>query len=126
MEIDISNVELFESLLELSYEGIDIDLHNDYELKNINLSTDKDLELVFLHNSLDQKVLLIFKEIEFVEFELPIVTDLTLDTFYRGRYEHENKLFDEFKNKKCFYIEFCETGQLNLLCLNVMVVMYQN
>lgn len=121
MEIDLSDVKLFETLLELSFQGTNVDIHNDYELKSFNLSNNKELELVFFHNSTKQKLLLIFKEIELIEFEVPIVIDLTVDNFYRGRYEYENKLFDIFKEKKCFYIEFYSTGQLNLLCSKVIL-----
>ncbi|UUW10971.1 hypothetical protein NLG42_09170 [Flavobacterium plurextorum] len=123
MEIDLSNVELFETLLEFNIEGINVDLHNDYELKSFNLLNNNDLRLVFLHNTSEQNIFLIFTEIEFVEFELPILSDLTLDNFYRGRYEYESKLFDEFNEKKCFYIEFCGVGQLNLLCSKVILDM---
>lgn len=115
-KIDLYNVELFESLLELDFQEKNIDIHNDYELKNIVFKNNKNLQLLLTHNLSDNKFLLSFYDTEFIEFDLPTNKNIYIDNFYRGRYELNNELYDEFNNKKCFYIEFCETGHLNILC----------
>ncbi|WP_395074835.1 hypothetical protein [Flavobacterium sp.] len=114
--INLTNSKLFNSLLEINYQEKIIDLHNDYELKNIIFQDNYKLKLILKNNNSENQIALIFENFEFIDFDIPIIQDLTLDNFYRGRYEFENKLFDDFNNKKCFYIEFYENGKLNLLC----------
>lgn len=117
--INLTNSKLFDSLLEINHQGKIIDLHNDYELKNIIFQDNYELKLILKDNNSENQIALIFENFEFIDFDIPIIQDLTLDNFYRGRYESENKLFDDFNNKKCFYIEFYEIGKLNLLCSNL-------
>lgn len=114
-KINLHDIELFKPLLDVDFQGNNLDIHNDYEVKNI-LYRSKNLQLLLVNNLSDNKILLNFHNAEIIEFDIPSIDNLTIDNFYRGRYEYENELFDEFDNKKCFYIEFSETGQINVLC----------
>lgn len=123
--INLTNSKLFDNLLEINYGEKCFDLHNDYELKNIHFQENNLLHLKFINNNFENQIILIFENIEFIDFEFPIIQDLTIDNFYRGRFEYENKLFDEFNNKKCFYIEFYDVGKLNLLCSELTLKIMQ-
>jgi len=86
LNIDLSNVGLFETLLEINFEGLYVDLHNDYDLKSINLLNNR-LLLNFTKSDNKSMIQLIFENIEFIDFEIPLIGKLTIDTFYRDRRE---------------------------------------
>ena len=121
LTIDLTEINLFEDLLQIELQDKIIDIHNDYDLKKINLLPNISLQLIFQHSENKNEIYLVFEEVEFIEFEIRISTDLTIDNFYRGRYEFEKKLYDDFNDKKCFYIDFCEVGQINLLCSKLLL-----
>lgn len=119
MKIDLSNSKLLDSLLEIDFgKSSHYDIHNDFDLNAIDfkkLSGELVLKLV----GADEETLLklVFEEVDFIEFSIPADLDeLVLDNFHRGRYEVDGKLYDEYNNKKCFYIEFYEKGSLSFLC----------
>ena len=118
--IVLYNSKLFETLLDIDFEENNLDIHNDYEIKNI-LYKNNNLQFLLVHNTSTHKILFSFYDVEIIEFDFLIMNTLTIDNFYRGRYEFNNELFDEFNNKKCFYIEFCETGQINILCSKLIL-----
>ena len=92
-KIDLYNVELFESLLELDFQDLNIDIHNDYEVKNI-LFKNNNLQFFLTHNTSDLKFLLSFYDTEFIEFDLSTNKNLCIDNFYRGRFELNNELYN--------------------------------
>ncbi len=117
MILDITNSELFDSLLEISYENCEYDLHNDFSLKYIDFNKAEAL-LKFDFHEIDGKksIHLIFKNVDPIILKLPFQEDTTIDNFHRGRYEYQGQLYDEFEGKRCFYMEFYDSGDCIILC----------
>lgn len=125
--LDLNSSELFQSLLEIDYDGHFFDLHNDYDLCKVNFSIERnELSLIFSEVRREKKITIIFEDVKIIDLEIPTGIDLTLDNFYRGRYEFENKLYDEFYEKKCFYIDFDGNGKLNLLANKIFLIWDDN
>ncbi|MEX0595111.1 MAG: hypothetical protein WD512_01335 [Candidatus Paceibacterota bacterium] len=121
--IELSNPELFISLLDLNVGKKNFDLHNDYTFKEFNFSTIKnEISLIFSEDISLKEVKIFFTDIIILELELPIGVELGIDNFYRGRYEYEDKLYDEFLQKKCYYIDLYENGKINLLAEKLFLV----
>lgn len=112
--MDLTESELFENLLETSNELSHIDLHNDFTCVALNYS-DEGLSLKFQNDKGQGYVTVQFEEVVIFKLQMPL-RSLTIDNFHRGRYELDGKLYDEYKGKKCFYIEFYEGGSIELLC----------
>jgi len=119
-ELNIFTVELFENLLDLKFSEINLDLHNDYEVKNI-LYKNNVLQVLVFHNTNKHNLLISFDNADIIEFDFLPTNGITIDNFYRGRFEFNNELFDEYNDKKCFYIDFCEIGQISVLCSNLKI-----
>lgn len=122
--IELNTVELFKSLLEVELGEKLLDLHNDFDFKELKFSNNvNELSLIFADVKNSKELIIVFHSIIILELELPLGNDLIIDNFYRGRYEFEEKLFDEYLNKKCYYIEFDTSGKINLLAEKVFFVM---
>lgn len=128
IKIDITNTDLFESLLEIEETNNNYDLHNDFNLNAINFNdVGNILSFEFIENSGKTIIHVIFEKTEIVKFKIPVlIKELVLDNFHRGRYEENKKLFDEYKNKKCFYIEFYEDGEFVFLTSKAYVLIENN
>ncbi|MGS2762774.1 hypothetical protein [Sinomicrobium sp. M5D2P9] len=119
MKIDLTNSKLLDSLLEIDFgKSSYYDIHNDFVLIAVELKgLSSELVLKFVSSNKGTLLRFVFKDVDFIEFLIPTdMNELVLDNFHRGRYEINGKLYDEYNNKKCFYIEFCEKGNLNFLC----------
>ena len=116
------NVDLFDNLLEIELEGVTIDLHNDYTCVSIKF-IDNNLSISFNHDGSDEKIIIDFGDALINKFNLPVMNPkgLTLDNFHRGRYEVDGVLYDEYHERRCYYIEFYEDGEMELLCKSVMI-----
>lgn len=124
IELEITNANLFDSLLTINYgKESFFDLHNDYILLSIEYEQQGNLVLHFLSNNKKETLRLLFEKVVFITFTIPTnERGLSLDNFHRGRYECENKLYDSYENKNCFYIEFCENGDITILSSRVTLV----
>ena len=116
-KISLRNRLLFESLLEIQADKNHFDLHNDFEC--VDIRAEEDLSFRF-ENEIHQidlvfeKYQLVNQKIDFEKLNLK-----TLDNFHRGRYEN-GQLWDEYKGKVCFYLEFVESLQtLTILAENI-------
>ena len=120
--INLSNVELFESLLEIDLENDFIDLHNDYDFKSYEFSGVKNLTLAFVNIKTKNELLVCFEDVELIKFNITVENEnSTIDNFHRGRYQKDEKLFDEFENRKCFYIEFLGKSNIELLASKLYI-----
>jgi hypothetical protein len=115
--IDFTEYKLFESLLEISKGDLYIDLHNDYNFISITYLLDRNaLELMLQHVSdKSDQILVCFENVEFIEMSITKNVDMTFDNFHRGKFEFDNKLYDNYLGKRCFYLEFYDDGKLSLL-----------
>jgi hypothetical protein len=124
ISIDITNSELLKSLIDIDYnKNTSYDIHNDFDLEAINYSEDKLFTMIFCSTDNSGTILkIIFLDVAFINFDINFKNNnSTIDNFYRGRYEYNGKLYDEYKNKKCFYIEFYEGGFINVLTSAVLI-----
>lgn len=112
--IDFTEAELFENLLETKDEFHHFDLHNDFTCVGVKYS-DNALSLKFQNDKGHGYITIRFIEVIILKLEMPL-KNLTIDNFHRGRYELNGELHDEYQHKKCFYIEFYEGGSIELLC----------
>ena len=118
--INITEEPLFNSLLEIKDLNDFVDLHNDFDVNSVSYEAANE-QLKLKLNSSNKSIELVFDNVEIIEFSIHI-QDKTIDNFYRGRYEIRNELFEEYKDKKCFYIDFDEGGKINLLCKTAEII----
>lgn len=117
-KLNITNSKLFDNLLELDFNGVIYDLHNDFELQKINYSSSNNTILLdFVEIGKKNSIIISFSEVIIVNLNIPFNKENpTLDNLHRGRHEVDNALYDEFEGRKCFYIEFYNEGDISLLC----------
>jgi len=120
MKVNITEAILFDSLLEIEHNKSHyFDIHNDFDLKSITYDKIKELfVLIFDEIKGKTQIHLIFEKPLFIEFNINFSSiGLTLDNLHRGKYEIDGKLYENYEDKKCFYLEFVEEeGNLSLLC----------
>jgi hypothetical protein len=132
-QLDLTRSELFKNLIELNYEGVYIDIHNNYYCYYIK--HDEGREIVqMLFSSLDSSILLNkidieFKRVDLIKMSLLLqngpTENLTLDTFYRGRYEVKGVLKEySDQGKPYFYIDFYEGYSIELFADSVQVFVH--
>lgn len=104
-----STLPLFENLAQYELNGVFIDLHNDYECKEITL-INGDLRLEFKGNQNGKWVRLSFRQVDFGAFSIFLSEGkegLILDNLYRGRIIENGQLIETSdKGKGYFYLEF--------------------
>lgn len=114
--IELTNVELFKDLTTLkTVDGL-FDMHNDYICTKIDFkSSDKTLGFLFKPNKSDavkNNLYLLFQNVTLSNFNLYLnrTTDSSiLDSFYRGRYQLDDALFEYTPTGEgYFYLEFIE------------------
>jgi hypothetical protein len=128
--IELTNVELLKDLTTLETAETFFDLHNDYICTNIYYkSLDKTLSFMFepaIGNAAKSSLCLLFENVTISNFNLYLnrTTDSsTLDSFYRGRYQIDDTLFEYAPTGEgYFYLEFiegdafeCFAGKVTLL-----------
>lgn len=114
--IELTNVELFKDLTTLEAEETFFDLHNDYTCTNIHYKrSDKTLGFLFEPNKSDaakNNLFLLFENATLSNFNLHhnrTTDSSTLDSFYRGRYQIDDALFEYAPTGEgYFYLEFIE------------------
>jgi len=132
-QIDLTSSKLFKNLIEFDDDETYIDIHNDYFCYQIKY--DEDLESIqMLFNSVDssaifEKVDIELSGIQIIKMSLLLRSELkkkiTLDTFYRGRYEIEGVLKEySDQGKPYFYIEFDEGYSMELFANSVKAFLY--
>ena len=117
------DIQLFESLLEISLGSLTVDLHNDYTCIDLDYSSET-LNLVFQKDQNQDKLVIAFDNVYINKLSIPLKTPkgLILDNFHRGRYEEAGKLYDIYNEKICLYLEFLEQGMIELLCTKVQLL----
>ena len=122
-QLDLTDSELFENLLEFEFQNKYIDLHNDFKLVKLIFKTNEDLILYFKSDE-DRKLQVYFKDVEIFEFSFDVNDgNITIDNFHRGRYDDNGSLKDEIHLKKCFYMEFLEDSKISVLASRVYLLM---
>ena len=120
MIIELTNNLLLENISFLKYENISLDIHNDYNFKELSFEHNR-MKISFNEISNNFKIIeFVFENIEVVklkmiQFEVP--DSITLDNFYRGKTElNENILEEDSSKRKYFYLDFLEDIQIELWC----------
>lgn len=127
MKKRITEIGLFESLIEFEFSGTYVDLHNEYDCVKI-LFFENSLTFHFKKIDSEFKLKLIFTQIEFCKLNMCFEkTDdfPTIDLLYRGRYEKENKLFDIIGDKGYIYVEFCEDWAFEFFSYELLIEIVQ-
>ena len=110
---ELTMTDLFESLLEFEFHGKSIDLHNDFNCTSI------------LYKAQTNTLSLKFERAILTSYKHEIgcrLTELTIDNFYRGRYQIDESLHEfSHDGKSYFYIEFDEGLSLELFANKVLV-----
>ena len=125
---NIFDETLFSFLLEIELDNEYIDLHNDYYCSYIDLR-DSNIMFYFNHNDILSHVIhIIFTDIEVVSLNMNFSNSdqesLVLDNLHRGRYLFDNVLYDEYKDRHCFYLEFVNGIDMSLLCKQAFIKFY--
>ena len=120
MIIELTNNLLLENISFLKYENSSLDIHNDYNFKELSFEQNR-MKISFNEISNNFKIIeFVFENIEVVklkmiQFEVP--DSITLDNFYRGKTElNENILEEDSSKRKYFYLDFLEDIQIELWC----------
>ena len=123
--IELTNVELFESLVGIESENNFIDLHNDYDCTSIQYSVETKLFELSFHAE-NSKIVLQFKDAIITKFNLvPNRTEdsSTLNNFYRGRFIVNGELFEySLSGEGYYYIEFEEGDMFEVLAREVFLL----
>lgn len=122
--VELTNVELFKSLVGIESDNGFIDLHNDYDCISIQYSVETKLfEISF--QATNSNVVLQFKDAVINKFNLvPKRTEdsCTLNSFYRGRFEVNGELFEYSPiGERYYYIEFEEGDAFEVLAQQVFL-----
>lgn len=128
--IELTNVEILKDLTTVETGETFFDLHNDYCCTDIDYkSTSKTLRFTFesrIADAAKNKLYLLFENVTFSTFNLYLkrtTNSCTLDSFYRGRYQIGDTLFEYAPTGEgYFYLEFIEedafelfAGKVNLM-----------
>lgn len=124
--IDVTNNHLFESILQFCYNDLTVDLHNDYKCYKYIYDSQKQEFLVSFKEKKGEifRVSIWFKYaiIKNLSYQFIIPADhLTLDNFYRGRFEENGKLFETSSLGNYYYIDFVEGINFELFAKEVQV-----
>ena len=124
--VSIIDSKLFEDFTEFIFNGQRINLHDDFECTEIKFGNGSDL-FVFTFLHLEERL---WVDLQFHDARLSTFTinfplnanALTLEIFYRGRFEEEGKLKEiTSDNEKIFYLEFNEGIVINLFAKDVFL-----
>lgn len=122
--IDLTDVELFESLVGIESDNGFIDLHNNYDCTSVQYSVEKKLFEVFFQAA-NSNVVLQFKDAVISKFNLlpkRAEDSCTLNNFYRGRFEVNGELFEYSPARaRYYYIEFEEGDTFEILAQQVFL-----
>lgn len=102
---ELSDAEMFKSLMDLEIEEAAIDLHNDYECHNILYDFEKGyLRLLFKG---DKSLILEFRDVVIAKLNLQLQETLDrgiLNNFYRGRFEINGTLYETSEEGRRYFI----------------------
>ena len=115
-KINSKNIKLFKDLSQIEMNNITYDLHNNFYCTQI---TYNNAELTLYFKEIETNVILYIKfynvKIKKINFVIDKIKCLTIDSLYRGRFEHNNKLLEfNSEDKSFFYIDFYEGFSIEL------------
>jgi hypothetical protein len=129
--INLNSVELFKDLLTLEYDGIFIDLHNDYILSRIEYLYEESRAKVVFKNATKlesirfKQVNICYSNVDVRKITIDFTvldTRIIIDTFYRGRFVEGDDLRDVSDDgRKYFYMSFLEEGEIEILSESIYV-----
>lgn len=118
---DLTPTPLFDGLLSFQIEGVEVDLHNEYDCRAVSLEKNT-LRLSFIHVSTSQPIIILFKDalVCVLSFD-PSIPDSTLDLFYRGRFEEGENVLSTYdqQGRSYYYLSFNNGSEIQLLARSV-------
>lgn len=132
-ELILNSPGLFKNLIEFEIDGVFVDLHNDYYCVQIIRNSDAHyITLIFERdnpNSRFTEVIVELSDIEIIKMNLSLnnanYSKLTLDSFYRGRFDLNGQLFEHSESgKEYYYIDFYEENCAIELFVNGIKVIF--
>jgi hypothetical protein len=110
VQIELTDVALFKSFVEIEQGGIYVDLHNDFKCKGMKYSHPKrELVVSFevIKKSPIQCVDVVFQGVTIeqinLETEDPNVDMWIIDNMYRGRFERQQGILEEISSEGDYY-----------------------
>jgi hypothetical protein len=126
--IELTNIELFKSLVSLELDKTVIDLHNDYDCTSLQYKAEERL-LEFCFEVVDgnsSTVIVRFEGATVSKFNLlrkATKDACTLNNFYRGRFEVNGKLLEYSPlGERYYYIEFEDGDVFEVLAQEVFLL----
>ncbi len=120
---ELSDVEMFKSLLNLEMEGAYIDLHYDYDCLNVLYDFEEQYLKLFFAG--DKSLILEFRDVVITKLNLQLQETSgrgTLNSFYRGRFEINGTLYEASEEgRRYFYLEFEGGDALELYANDVFL-----
>ncbi|MBC7398571.1 MAG: hypothetical protein H7289_01405 [Mucilaginibacter sp.] len=129
LKTDLTHSELFKSLVDIKIGTDYLDFHNDYYCTKVSY-LGRIVRICFDSSNPDRlykKVVIKFKEAELIKMSLPLqqgsLDKITLDTFYRGRFEIDGNLKEYSETGKgYYYISFDEDYFIELFSSEVAIL----
>ena len=121
MELKLIKPELFRNLIEIDFQGIYYNLHNDFKCIKVNFNRGNNILSLKFKREIDNlylNVILFETKIDVFDLvNLEVLNYFTLDLLYRGRFEKSGKLleFDE-SGFSFYYLEFTNETKINFFC----------
>ncbi len=119
MKHRLTNINLFEQLVEIEIEGKIYDLHNDYLLNKLVVENKK-LKMYFQSNN-NELIKFTFENVMIDNSNYNNEKGLVIDNFHRSRFLDEGRLLDLIDNKMIFTIEFLPDILIELRCESLYV-----
>jgi hypothetical protein len=134
-EIELKTPPLFKNNIEIEDSDLNIDLHNDYYCTEvIHVKSSNFIQMSFNKCStspLFDKVIVVLTDVEIVKMSLFLNNfhdgKITLDTFYRGRFEVDGSLFEYSKmGNAYYYVDFYESYSMEIFAHSVKILLYNS
>jgi hypothetical protein len=115
--MDLTHATLFQPLVAFSIEGLEVDLHNEFDCRVIYFNK-RVLSLSFMNVAKNQTVTISFEDALIYVLSVDLGRqDCTLDQFYRGRFEEQGGLLASYdkQGRSYFYLNFDRGSEIQLL-----------
>ncbi len=127
----ITDIELFEPILDIDIENKHFDLHNDFDCKNIYLNKGNTILFDFQSIKSNNRINITFTNAEIAKAKFSIIETAkqqTLSNFYRGRFQNGDGTLKELnkQGQKYFYLDFSEGQQLEIFATEGVVALFEN
>lgn len=127
----LTNINILEPLLDFDINGINIDLHNDFDFVFFEIKNNK-VELYFSRILVNEKyqetnAAIIFSNVIDIEmdsdFEEKSKTPTSIVNFAKGDLTKKNKYYGK-EDIRFFFIEFENDSKMNIFCNEAIIILW--